>query len=105
MENISELGTERRLGDLNIFTSNLDSDIEADLKTAYDLKRQFLKVPNRLSMRGQMFCQGSAIPFILLKTVQEALGQDKNNQLKQNILDCSFTSLKNTTGNLSAFSG
>ena len=42
---------------------------------------------------------------ILLKTVQEALGQDKNNQIKQNILDCSFTSLKNTTGNLSAFSG
>ena len=65
MENISELGTERRLGDLNIFTSNLDSDIEADLKTAYDLKRQFLKVPNRLSMRGQIFCPGSAIPFNL----------------------------------------
>ena len=41
----------------------------------------------------------------LLKTVQEALGQDKNNQTKQNILGCSFTSLKNTTGNLSAFSG
>ena len=42
---------------------------------------------------------------ILLKTVQEALGQEKNNQTKQNILSCSFTSLKNTTGNLSAFSG
>ena len=50
---------------MNIFTSNLDSDIEAYLKTAYDLKRQFLKVPNRLSMRGQIFCQGSAIPFNL----------------------------------------
>ena len=35
------------------------------LKTAYDLKRQSLKVPNRLSMRGQIFCQGSAIPFNL----------------------------------------
>ena len=42
---------------------------------------------------------------ILLKTVQEALDLDKNNQIKQNILGCSFTSLKNTTGNLSAFSG
>ena len=38
---------------------------------------------------------------ILLKTVQEALELDKNNQIKQNILGCSFTSLKNTTGNLS----
>ena len=42
---------------------------------------------------------------ILLKTVQEALGKEKNNQTKQNILGCSFTSLKNTTGTLSAFSG
>ena len=42
---------------------------------------------------------------ILLKTVQEALELDKNNQIKQNILGCSFTSLKNTTGNLSTFSG
>ena len=50
---------------MNIFTSNLDSDIEAYLKTAYDLKRQFLKVTNRLSMREQIFCQGSAIPFNL----------------------------------------
>ena len=41
---------------------------------------------------------------ILLKTVQEALGKEKNNQSKQNILGCSFTSLKNTTGNLSEFS-
>ena len=43
--------------------------------------------------------------IILLKTVQEALSKEKNNQTKQNILGCSFTSLKNTTGNLSAFSG
>ena len=43
--------------------------------------------------------------IILLKTVHEALGKEKNNQTKQNILGCSFTSLKNTTGNLSAFSG
>ena len=43
--------------------------------------------------------------IILLKTVQEALGKEKNNQTKQNILGCSFTSLKNTTGNPSAFSG
>ena len=42
---------------------------------------------------------------ILLKTVQETLGKEKNNQTKLNILGCSFTSLKNTTGNLSAFSG
>ena len=42
---------------------------------------------------------------ILLKTVQEALGKEKNDQTKQNILGCSFTSLKNTNGNLSAFSG
>ena len=43
---------------------------------------------------------------ILLKTVQEALGKEKNNlSIKQNILGCSFTSLKNTTGNLSEFSG
>ena len=44
--------------------------------------------------------------IILLKTVHEALhGKEKNSQTKQNILGCSFTSLKNTTGNLSAFSG
>ena len=42
---------------------------------------------------------------ILLKTEPEALELDKNNQIKQNILGCSVTSLKNTTGNLSAFSG
>ena len=42
---------------------------------------------------------------ILLKTVQEALGKEKNNQSKQNILGCSFFLLKNTTGNLSEFSG
>ena len=42
---------------------------------------------------------------ILLKTVQEALGQEKNNQTKQNILGCSFTSLKNATENLCTFSG
>ena len=42
---------------------------------------------------------------ILLKTVQEALGKEKNNQSKQNMLGYSFTSLKNTTGNLSEFSG
>ena len=33
---------------------------------------------------------------ILLKTVQEALGKEKNNLSKQNILGCSFTSLKKT---------
>ena len=43
--------------------------------------------------------------IILLKTVQEAMGKEKNNQTKQNILGCSFTSLKNITGNPSAFSG
>ena len=43
--------------------------------------------------------------IILLKTVHEALGKEKNNQTKQNILGCSFTSPKSTTGNLSAFSG
>ena len=43
--------------------------------------------------------------IILLKTVHEALGKEKNNQTNQNILGCSFPSLKNTTGNLSAFSG
>ena len=43
--------------------------------------------------------------IMLLKTVQEALGKEKNNQTKQNILRCSFMSVKNTTGNLSAFSG
>ena len=43
--------------------------------------------------------------IILLKTVQEAMGKEKSNQTKQNILGCSFTSLKNTTGNPSAFSG
>ena len=32
---------------------------------------------------------------ILLNTVQEAVGKEKNNQSKQNILGCSFTSLKN----------
>ena len=42
---------------------------------------------------------------MLLKTGQEALGQGENNQTKQNILGRSFTSLKDTTGNLSAFSG
>ena len=42
---------------------------------------------------------------ILLKTVQEALGKEKNNQSKQNILGCSFFLLKNTIGNLSEFSG
>ena len=42
--------------------------------------------------------------IILLKTVHEALGKEKNNQTKQNLLGCSFTSLKNTTGNLSALS-
>ena len=42
---------------------------------------------------------------ILLKTVQEALGKEKNNQSKQNILGCSFFLLKNTIGNLSKFSG
>ena len=42
---------------------------------------------------------------ILLKTVQEALGQGKNNQTKQDFLGCSFTSLKDATGNLSAYSG
>ena len=31
---------------------------------------------------------------ILLKTVQGALGKEKNNQTKQNIMGCSFTSLK-----------
>ena len=41
---------------------------------------------------------------ILLKRVQEALGKEKNNHTKQNILGCSLASLKNTTGNLSAFS-
>ena len=29
---------------------------------------------------------------ILLKTVQETLGKEKNNQTKLNILGCSFTS-------------
>ena len=43
--------------------------------------------------------------YIVLKTVHEALGKEKNNQTKQNILGCSVTSLKNTTGNLSTFSG
>ena len=42
---------------------------------------------------------------ILLKTVQEALGKEKNNQSKQNILGCSFFLLKNTIGNLFEFSG
>ena len=42
---------------------------------------------------------------ILLKTVQEALGKEKNNQSKQNILGCSFFLIKNTIGNLSEFSG
>ena len=68
MENISELKRNAKasdLGDLNIFTSNLDSDIEGNLITAYDLKGEFLKVADRFSMKGQIFCQGSALPFNL----------------------------------------
>ena len=53
--------------------------------------------------KSQKKCLDSRV--ILLKTVQEALDQGENNQTKQNILGCSFTSLKDTTGNLSAFSG
>ena len=44
------------------------------------------------------------IIHVLLKTVQEALGEEKY-QTHQNILGYKFHVTKNTTGNLSAFSG
>ena len=74
MENISELKRNAKasdLGDLNIFTSNLDSDIEGNLITAYDLKGEFLKVADRFSMKGQIFCQGSALPFNLPRALKK----------------------------------
>ena len=55
--------------DLNIFTSNLDSDIEAYLITAYDLKREFLKVP-LLNERTNILSRFSyAVPSSPKKTV------------------------------------